>query len=1646
MGAVDTLHPSSDYGCHSKSAGGTSMAPMVERMAAAWMPMFVDAAIKGTVLLLLAGLAAALMRRSSAASRQTVWSLALAALLGLPILSQALPAWQVLPAWTAATEESGATLTPRLGDESVATPSGVVRSAPVRALGSPEADLTADATTHAGAVRGVPVRALGSPEADLTADTTNAGVVRSAPIGALDSPEADLTAAGQTGSRWRSLMPWGFIVWAVGGLVSVVPLVLGRVSLWRLARRSERVDDESWLGLARRAAAAVDLRRRVTIRQSGDEPMPMLWGILRPTLLLPAEADGWSAERWWVVLLHELAHAKRRDGLTKLIGHLACAVHWFNPLAWFAFTRLQRTSEAACDDLVLAAGQRPSDYATHLLELASGLQSGALATYASIAMARRSRLEGRLCAILDAGRNRRRLTRCGLLVASALAAGVSVPLSILGGTAGEDGANAQSAARMPVREDADRVVNLGVFEWIWKRFTIGLCDPDDVEPGLYVIGRYSRSSSWSLPSVYEGAATGKTPAGYFELIGRLPGLHPADLRTELLHFEKRGNTLEVEFAYVPKRGEGQTAIRSRTKSAYLRGSLPVLPPGRYHVRLTGREHQEKNGQLVPVPKDEARVVHELRCDFEVSAPVGGTVGRPDGRSPDLRGKYAGDHLARLLEELPQVMAADWYCDVPAEAWLAPNYEQYGGGTLINLNPRYSSRNDGPAGASEGGRLWILCRSYPGTAFDLRQRAPGETPTELGLWNGHRVFVAMHQRGGWPTWEADIQRALQATLAPPMSRPAVSSAEQRERGMEILRTFRFDLIDSLPVGETLPPLSVVLEALRNPDESIRASALGVLFLDPDCREAPESLPVLQACLKDVSSLVRQYALQILGGLGPRACRAWPTVDGALKDKEAAVRTCAVLALMAMDPPRGRSAALALLNDPAAEVRIGAAAILAHRCGTHAEDGPFMQNEALPVFRAALDREKDEGVRREMSRALSSIAFLLAGNIESAPPPFRAGRWTVSDAADDLPPFRAYVPSRWVAAKTWPMTVVFSPNPTGRSMPPREVAEWTAWAERWGWIVLLPEPIVFPVLPGDTGATSGEDLPVIVASCQRLVTRAVETCRVDPQRVFVVGQRRSGELALDLAMDLPERSAGLALLSCQLRMDFIDEKRLAAARRTKVLILSPDAEIQTAGTVAAWLRRSGMSSVELRSYPGEPEFRLKDFDEFARSQPTGIATRPTTQARSVPVPAPWRATVGEVEAQARVAALRKERKETGQFGALWIQAQSAAHTVRHWNFGPALPRSYPDWYAVSSEDTERIIDALAKTSFFRRARSVDMGWPQYAGPSISLRLTTAIGFYEENLGWGVGPIEAVARLRSAIADGSEGAKAYDAMLATLRREYEVQPIDAVPPYISYGDGPWTWLPKTLNECTAGKWEMGAFARGAVQPPGWTAGEGMTATLRSTSSGPVATLAIMSEAYAQAPFAPVAPVLRTNAEELHPWRGRRVFVWGAVSDDLRFGLRTALYSTSGGFWPGSIRYATYGQTMKGMRLTLSADRTTTSMRPEGDNAQPVSLTLTFINDSDQPQRLNVTQMATEVQWQLAGPDVESVWVLDHALQVEQRPPVEADFVTVPAGGQWRYEVREFPGYCGGYTYQFRRPGQYRVSVYYVRSVSNQVTLDVR
>ncbi|HYV96350.1 MAG TPA: M56 family metallopeptidase [Gemmatimonadaceae bacterium] len=221
-------------------------------------------------------------------------------------------------------------------------------------------------------------------------------------------------------------------LWLGVALLILARFVAGVVAVRRIAHRARTVDADVWQRALDHAAQRVGVSTRPRIAISAEVDVAFTCNMLTPVIVLPAAAEEWRDDMRHAVLAHELAHIKRRDLLSQTTATIACAMYWFNPLVWGAARRLHAESELASDDMVLASGVRPADYAQHLLNLVTTIRHGA--PREALAMARPREFEGRLVAILDRARMRaapdkfRHRAMFGIVGALTISVGAVVPV------------------------------------------------------------------------------------------------------------------------------------------------------------------------------------------------------------------------------------------------------------------------------------------------------------------------------------------------------------------------------------------------------------------------------------------------------------------------------------------------------------------------------------------------------------------------------------------------------------------------------------------------------------------------------------------------------------------------------------------------------------------------------------------------------------------------------------------------------------------------------------------------------------------------------------------------------------------------------------------------------------------------------------------------------------------------------------------------------------------------------------------------------------------------------------------------------------------------------------------------------------------
>ena len=114
-------------------------------------------------------------------------------------------------------------------------------------------------------------------------------------------------------------------------------------------------------------------------------------------ILLPLDAEGWSADTRRAVLAHERGHVLRWDYAMLVLAQLNIALFWFSPLSWWLHRRLVVLAELASDDQAVAATGDGIGYAEILLEM--GRRSGPLLR--GVAMARPATVQYRIERVLS---------------------------------------------------------------------------------------------------------------------------------------------------------------------------------------------------------------------------------------------------------------------------------------------------------------------------------------------------------------------------------------------------------------------------------------------------------------------------------------------------------------------------------------------------------------------------------------------------------------------------------------------------------------------------------------------------------------------------------------------------------------------------------------------------------------------------------------------------------------------------------------------------------------------------------------------------------------------------------------------------------------------------------------------------------------------------------------------------------------------------------------------------------------------------------------------------------------------------------------------------------------------------------------------
>ena len=404
--------------------------------------MILSLTFKGLLILIVAWMVLATMHKRSPAQRLVVWTFAFTGLLLLPGMVNLLPAWYLVPVANERLEQGLANFVATPYND-LLTSRTETNSMTAKRQGS-MID-TGDWLRQPGSDAGVARKHSDNVSGSNTEWGKPNAESKTIPTPLLAAKQVDSNA----GAIVQLLTTILTVVWGIGFVVLAARLLLSNFLLCRMEhncptlccqpRRSTGPTNyenchvnQAHAVLARKAsqlAGELKLKRAFRLIFSDTCSTPFVWGVFKPGVVLPDSACMWDESKFRSVLAHELAHIQRKDPFFHMLVQLTVALHWINPLVWFAARRVRHERELACDDRVLNFGIGPAQYARHLLEISSHVPDSPPAVSA-IAMGDRTGIRSRMERILADEKNRRASTVASSLLGLVVIFSIAVPVSM----------------------------------------------------------------------------------------------------------------------------------------------------------------------------------------------------------------------------------------------------------------------------------------------------------------------------------------------------------------------------------------------------------------------------------------------------------------------------------------------------------------------------------------------------------------------------------------------------------------------------------------------------------------------------------------------------------------------------------------------------------------------------------------------------------------------------------------------------------------------------------------------------------------------------------------------------------------------------------------------------------------------------------------------------------------------------------------------------------------------------------------------------------------------------------------------------------------------------------------------------------------
>lgn len=164
----------------------------------------------------------------------------------------------------------------------------------------------------------------------------------------------DEYALSINGNQTIPLLQIVFCIWLIVLLCLLAGAFIYNIKVWKTVKASKPLEDKELWSILETCKDEMKIKESFQMVESENIQSPALFGLFKPIIILPMNIKSvLSIKELKYVILHEMAHYKRKDIFFNILSSFLQALHWFNPIIRYGLYRMHEDQELACDLYVL---------------------------------------------------------------------------------------------------------------------------------------------------------------------------------------------------------------------------------------------------------------------------------------------------------------------------------------------------------------------------------------------------------------------------------------------------------------------------------------------------------------------------------------------------------------------------------------------------------------------------------------------------------------------------------------------------------------------------------------------------------------------------------------------------------------------------------------------------------------------------------------------------------------------------------------------------------------------------------------------------------------------------------------------------------------------------------------------------------------------------------------------------------------------------------------------------------------------------------------------------------------------------------------------------------------------------------------------